>query len=130
MTTTRERRRVTPATPGSAVRVNVFTQVGGFCVAVDDGEKLFRLLHRALQAGKRVEVSFEGVESLSSSFLNAAIGQLIGAFDAAVLRDRLHIVDLNDDDRVLLKRVIANARRYFADPARYKAALKEARSRV
>jgi hypothetical protein len=102
------------------LRISVFTTVGSLCVAAEDGDKLFNLLKRALQTDKSIELSFQGVELLSSPFLNSAIGRLVGEVSLDDLRARLTVVDISPDDRVLLQRVVENAKRYFNDPERYK----------
>ena len=109
----------------SIARILVSAQCGNFCVATDDGEIIFNQIKTALAAGKSVEVSFAGVESLSTAFLNSAIGDLVGVFSPDDLNARLKIEDMSDDDRDTLNRVIANAKRYYADPDNYRALQRE-----
>ena len=99
------------------VEINVYTVAGSeFCVSSTDGQKVFRLIKTALERGRPATISFANVESLTSAFLNAAVGQLYGHFDEGQLRESLAVRDLAPADQLLLKRVVEAAKRYFADP--------------
>ncbi len=92
------------------------------CVAQDDGQRLFEVLRDALSSGRQVWLSFSGVESLTTAFLNAAIGQLLRSFESDFLRDNLKFRDLTGEQLRLLREVIEKARLYFSDPERFEAA--------
>ncbi len=94
------------------------TEVVGstLCVASEDGQKVYEQIARALQDQHKVQLSFLNVESLTSAFLNAAVGQLYGTFPEEQLKSSLSVVDIEKDDLVLLKRVIETAKLYFAAP--------------
>jgi len=92
------------------------------CVASDDGQKVHDRIAAALKEGQSVTVSFLNVSSLTSAFLNAAIGQLYGSFSEDEIRSKLKVTDLQPDDRALLKRVVDTAKEYFKDPERFKRA--------
>jgi hypothetical protein len=87
------------------------------CVASEDGQKVYDAIAEAIASGDQVQLSFEGVEDLTSAFLNAAIGQLYGEFDEELLKERLlPPVGASDEDLILLKRVVQRAKQYFSDP--------------
>lgn len=92
------------------------------CVASDDGQKVFERIASALKEGRSVTVSFRNVTSLTSAFLNAAIGQLYGAFAQEKIRSQLKVKDLAAADLALLKRVVDTAKEYFKDPDRFRKA--------
>jgi len=73
-----------------------------------------------------VTVSFLNVSSLTSAFLNAAIGQLYGSFTENGIRSKLKVKDIEPDDLALLKRVVETAKQYFKDPKRFNKAVQEA----
>jgi hypothetical protein len=91
---------------------------GGACVASEDGDRVHDAISEALQAGKRVQLSFAGVEDLTSAFLNAAVGQLYkGALPQETIREGLAPpVDASPGDLVLLKRVVERAKEFFRNP--------------
>lgn len=96
------------------------------CVAQDDGQRLFEVLRDALSSDQKVALSFAGVESLTTAFLNAAVGQLLRHFDAAFLRENLKFRDLSGEQLRLLREVIERAGLYFRDPQRFEAARAQA----
>lgn len=85
-----------------------------FCITHDDGQKIFEKLVSLLKEGKHVTISFERVRIIVCSFLNVAIGQLYGTFTEEQIRKQLQILDLVNDNLEILKRVVDNAKRYYA----------------
>lgn len=94
--------------------VRIFDIVGGgLCVSSDDGQAVHDKIAELLRQKQKVVISFEGIDTLISAFLNAAIGQLYGEFSEAEIKECLSVVKMNDEDLALLKRVIDNAKIYF-----------------
>ena len=93
--------------------ISVKALVGPLCVSADDGQRLHDAIAKAIRGGKRVKVSFDGVQIIISAFLNAALGQLYGEFSEEVIRAHLSVSDMNAEDLDLLRRVIENAKVYF-----------------
>ena len=109
------------------ITISVFEIVGSpLCVASDDGQRVFDRIASALKEQRNVSVSFRNVSSLTSAFLNAAIGQLYGSFSEDQIRAQLKVKDMQPDDLALLKRVVDTAKEYFRDPKRFDRAVEEA----
>ena len=107
-------------------RISIFEVVGSpLCVASGDGQKVYNRLFTALEEERRVVLSFHNVTTLTSAFLNAAIGQLYGKFDGEQIRSLLKVEDAEQDDLALLKRVVDNAKLYFKDPKRFDKVVEE-----
>lgn len=81
------------------------------CIAADDGQKLFNAISIELKKDNQIQLSFEGIEDLTSAFLNSAIGQLYK--------------DYSEEDLNLLKRVVDRAKEYYKSPGPYEKAAKE-----
>ena len=108
------------------IKISVFGIVGRpLCVASDDGQKVYERLSTALEADRKVVLSFHNVTTLTSAFLNAAIGQLYGTFSEERIRDLLKVEDMDQDDLALLKRVVDNAKLYFKDRKRFDKVVEE-----
>lgn len=108
------------------IQINLFEVVGSpFCIASGDGQKVYDRLSAALYREQPVSLSFLNVSTLTSAFLNAAVGQLYGNFDENQIRQFLTAVDIEPDDKELLRRVVESAKRFFKDPLRYEQAMKE-----
>jgi hypothetical protein len=107
--------------------LNVFEIVGSpLCVASDDGQRVYDRIASAFKEDRNVTLSFLNVSSVTSAFLNAAIGQLYGTFKEDQIRSKLQVKDMQPDDLALLKRVVDTAKEYFKDPKRFNKAVQEA----
>ena len=106
--------------------LSVFEIVGNpLCVASSDGQQVFERLEAALTEERNVTLSFRNVTTLTSAFLNAAIGQLYGKFSEEKIRSLLNVQDMEQDDMALLKRVVETAKQYFRDPQKFDQAVRE-----
>ncbi len=111
---------------GTIEKINIVSIVGNnICVSAEDGLKVYNVILKALCENKNVEISFRGVEDLTSLFLNVAIGQLYDEFKDDKLKNRLSVVDVNPQDLDTLKRSVARAKEYFKDPERFHSATDE-----
>ena len=109
-----------------SVAISVFGVVGSpLCVASGDGQKVHDRLAATLKQNRHVVLSFLNVSTLTSAFLNTAVGQLYGEFDENHIRELLKVQDMEAEDRALLKRVVDTAKLYFKDPERFNRAARE-----
>jgi hypothetical protein len=109
------------------IKISIFEVVGSpLCVASGDGQKVYERLNATLETDREVVLSFHNVTTLTSAFLNAAIGQLYGTFSEEQVRAQLKVEDMEQDDLALLKRVVDNAKLYFKDTERYEQVVEEA----
>lgn len=92
-------------------------------VSAEDGQLVHDKVAPLLREGRAVRLSFQGIDTMISAFLNAAIGQLYGEFSEGEIRERFSVVEMAPEDLVLLKRVVENAKSYFRDPERYRKAV-------
>ena len=109
--------------------LEISTIVGsGLCVAASDGQKVYREIEKAIASGKVVQLSFQGVEDLTSAFLNCAVGQLYGKFSEQEIKDKLSVREdsVAPEDLMLMKRVTDRAKDFFKNPQRFKFAAKNA----
>jgi len=96
------------------------------CISSEDGEKVYQKIVEALKEGERISLSFEGVQDLTSAFLNAAVGPLYNSdFSEQFISENLKPIKATNEDLYLLKRVVDRAKEFFKNPDREKAAIKE-----
>lgn len=108
------------------VTVRIFDIVGSpLCVSADDGQRVHDKIAPLLRDETPVMLSFEQVETVISTFLNAAIGQLYGEFPEERIRELVSVRDMDEEDQVVLKRVVENAKTYFKAPKEFDQAWKE-----
>lgn len=88
-----------------------------YCVTYESAQRLHTELITEIEAGKDIELSFVGSKSLTSAFLNVAIGQLYGVFPETKLHDCLTVSkDTDPDDKFLIIQVVQRAKEYFSNP--------------
>lgn len=108
------------------IKLSLFEIVGGpLCVASSDGQKVYDRLINAFKEERPVIVSFNNITTLTSAFLNTAIGQLYGEFSEEQIRSLLEVQDIQEDDLELLKRVVDTAKQYFKDPKTFDQAVQD-----
>ena len=108
------------------IKISMFKVVGSpFCVASDDGQRVYDRLSAAFSVNQKVVLSFRNVTALTAAFLNTAMGQLYGTFSEEKIRSLLKVEDAEQNDLALLKRVVDNAKLYFKDPKRYDQVVRE-----
>lgn len=108
------------------LKINVFSIVGNsFCVEADDGNKVYDSVHKALKEKRKIIISFQNVEMLTSAFLNTAIGQLYRDFKEEYIKNHIEIEGLSVVDRALLKRVTSTAKLYYKNPGRMKKSIED-----
>ncbi|WP_299394781.1 STAS-like domain-containing protein [uncultured Desulfovibrio sp.] len=94
-------------------------------ITAEDGQKVFDRIRQGIVEGKHVTISFDNITMLISLFLNVAIGQLYGCLKEETIRGQLKVEGLSSDDMELLKRVIENAKKYYANKKSYDEAWQE-----
>ena len=107
--------------------INIFDIVGGkAAVATEDGARVFEAINAFLEKKYVVVVDFANIETLTSTFLNAAIGQLYSKHKSPLLREQLKVENLHSEDRSLMIRVIERAKEYFEDKENFEEDIREA----
>lgn len=67
----------------------------------DEAEQIYGYLDQAMSTQKPFELSFQGLETCSTRFLNASIGRLYRTFPKHQIETQLKITGIEVDDRVL-----------------------------
>ncbi|MCH6236790.1 STAS-like domain-containing protein [Cognataquiflexum rubidum] len=99
------------------ITINVVNTIGDvYGVEADDGQKVFELISKAFGDRKKVTLSFQNIEMLTTAFLNTAVGQLYKDFSELEIREQLKVSDISNSGKVALKRVVDTAKLYYKDP--------------
>jgi len=107
--------------------IHIFDVIGGrAAVSTEDGDRLFETLNAFLGKEFEVILDFAKIETLTSTFLNAAIGQLYSQFDSPFLRQHLKVHNLQPEDRELMIKIIERAKEYFKDKENLEKDIREA----
>jgi chromosome condensin MukBEF MukE localization factor len=85
--------------------------VGDKCTGYHEGKKIFDAIDSILSQGLSVEIDMDNITFSSSSFYNAAFGELILKYDVDFLKDRLKFKNMSSKDKFLLSRSISLAKK-------------------
>lgn len=86
---------------------------GEHCVGIEDGEALYKNISEILKSGNKAKLDFVNVLTITSSFLNAAIGRLFGQFKEDKIEADIFFDNLDENDKQLIQLVIVNAKEHF-----------------
>jgi len=103
------------------MRVDIHGLIGENCITLEDGQKIFDLIHPELLTGNVVELNFENVTVFASPFFNSAIGRLLKDIKPDDLNRLLKITNLVPAGLTVLKRVIENSKEYYSNEGARKA---------
>lgn len=108
--------------------INIFELISSkAAVSSEDGEMLYRQIIKGLKKEDIVILlNFANIDLITSTFLNAAIGQLYNDYDSPFLREKLKIKNMPPEDVQLLKKVIERAKEYFKDKNKVDASIRDA----
>jgi len=102
---------------GSSIKhLNISNLIGReTAVSSDDGEIVFLQILESLKSGSIVELDFSNITLLTTAFLNSAIAPLYNIYTSEQLNVNLKLTNVEEEDRILFKKVIERAKEYFAD---------------
>jgi Icc-related predicted phosphoesterase len=108
------------------INISVYGTVGSsFCVEADDGQKIYNLIEKSFKENKKILLSFQNVEMITTAFFNTAIGQLYRDFSEEEIKDNLSVENILPTDIILLKRVVPTAKLYYQNPERMQKSINE-----
>lgn len=81
------------------------------CFSQDDGIVLHDLLAPDFASGRKVTLSFAGVEDVTSSFVNAALVPFVEEYGSATVKSQLKVVRATSQVADTIRRCFANAER-------------------
>lgn len=100
-----------------AIKIDVINVIGdNFGVEAEDGQKIFERIKSAFDDNKKVILSFQNIEVITTAFLNTAVGQLYKHYLEKKIDRELEVVDISESGRVSLNRVKETAKIYYNDP--------------
>jgi peroxiredoxin family protein len=78
------------------MRIELFKLVGETVSSIDDGEKLYKLLHPELKKGDSVDLDFGGVKQIFTPFLNSSFGRLLDHFEKETLMEKINLCHIDE----------------------------------
>src|SRR5690606_30575270 len=97
--------------------INIVNTIGGVLgVEADVSKKVYNLILKAFKDKKKVILSFQNIEMLTTAFLNTAVGQLYKDHSESFIKENLTASEISESGKVALKRVVDTAKLYYKDP--------------
>lgn len=88
----------------------------GSCVEAKDGENVYPIIKQAINDDSRVKLLFSDIKTLTTAFLNTAIGQIYGEFSEEIVKAHLSVGEISNAQAITLKRVIDTAKQFYNNP--------------
>lgn len=88
----------------------IISQVAQSTLSNVDGYTLKARIDSVLSTGSSVILSFDSVVTISSSFLNSSIGEIIDQYGFEILRDRVKITNYTPSIAKAIKNYISDLR--------------------
>ncbi len=98
------------------IELKIYNIVGSqLCIEADDGQKVFSLIKKGFDEGKKITLSFQNVDMITTAFLNTAVGQLYRDYPEDKIKSSLEVVNIDPDDARRIKRVTDTAKAFYKD---------------
>lgn len=88
-------------------------------VTSDEGEPIRQIILDHFKSGNSVTLDFEGVEMLTTAFLNVVIGELYSTYSSDQLRALLHFRNYTEVTARRIKKVTDTAKAFYNNPDNY-----------
>jgi hypothetical protein len=106
--------------------INIVNTIGDvYGVEAEDGQRVFDLVVKAFNDKKKVNLSFQNIEMLTTAFLNTAVGQLYKDYSESFIKESLKVSEISESGLVALKRVVDTAKLFYKDPDALKRSIDE-----
>ena len=83
-------------------------------VSVQDGERLYKAIHKLLRDQAEIVIDFTGVKTLTLSFLSPAIGKLLSTWNLDHIRSVIDFVGCTPYQENLIDQVLRNSAIYYS----------------
>lgn len=84
-----------------------------------DGEPIYERIINAFHNGDSVILDFDGVEMMTTAFLNVVIGNLYKDYTSDQLKGSLSFINLPNAVAVRIKKVTDNAKLFYKDEEKF-----------
>lgn len=97
------------------MKIKVVDIIGAHCTEYEQGDRIFSIIKETLDTDDFVDVDMQGVQLAASSFFNAALGPLYGAYPVDVLRDRVKFSHLTKEMRHVVSRSLEATKKFYQE---------------
>lgn len=97
------------------MKINVAEIIGTHCTEYEQGDRIFSLMKRGLDAAELVDVDMQGVQLATSGFFNAALGPLYGIYPVDALRAQVKFSHLSKEMRQVIARSLEATKKFYEE---------------
>lgn len=94
-------------------------------ITPDEAEPIYNMEMDAFSDGQRVILDFDGVEMLTTAFLNVVIGNLYKDYNSEELKTMLRFEHLDEATAIRIKKVTTNAKSFYSNEKDYSKTIEE-----
>lgn len=94
-------------------------------VTPEEGTPVYNSIIEAFKKGEVVILDFEGVDMLTTAFLNVVIGDLYKDYSSEKLKSMLVLVNYSEQTAKRIKKVTDNAKLFYKDESSYRKEVEE-----
>jgi len=96
------------------MRIKIIENIDSeYAVSPEDGDKIHSRISEEISKEHAVVIDFEGVDIVTTAFLNNAIGKLYNEYRREQLNAYIKLENMSESDLFLLKKVIDRAKITF-----------------
>jgi anti-anti-sigma regulatory factor len=92
-------------------------------ITSEEGEPIYKMIVESLSKNEDVTLDFENVTFLTTAFLNVVIGALYKDYTSEQLQTKLHVMNINDETAMRIKKVTTNAKSFYENEAKFNEAV-------
>ncbi|MBF0296031.1 MAG: STAS-like domain-containing protein [Magnetococcales bacterium] len=89
------------------------------CHSMDNGETIAKLIKTHLDHNQSVQISFKGVDLVSSSFINTSLIALLDSYSFDTIRSKINFINTTRFINELIKSRFQSANRSQSSPPEY-----------
>lgn len=94
-------------------------------VTPEEGTPVYNSIIEAFKKGDAVTLDFDGVDMLTTAFLNVVIGDLYKDYSSEELKSMLSLVNYSESTAKRIKKVTDNAKLFYKDENSYNKEVEE-----
>ncbi len=97
------------------MNIKVLEVVGDRATDMKQGDQIYNRIIEQFEKNQEVQLDFQGMVTILSTFLNNAIGTLYKDYSSDFLNHNLKIINMNEDDLFILSRVTKRAKDFYSN---------------
>lgn len=95
--------------------IKIYESIGYHCITIDQGKILYNKIYSFIENKQKVILDFNNIHACTALFLNNALGNLYKKFDHDEIISSISFINLTNNLKRVIDRVMENSCRYHTD---------------